>query len=69
MFLDLSNGTRVNMETNTTELNVTLLQPDVNYTAFVAAYGGDLPSEHINTTISQGKVTLSLFSMNFRYFL
>ena len=69
MFLDLPNGTRVNMETNTTELNVTSLQPDVNYTVLVVAYGGDLPSEHINTTISQGKVTLSLFSMNFRYFL
>ena len=57
MFLDLSNGTRVSMETNTTELNITSLQPDVNYTAFVVAYGGDLPSEHINTVISQGNLT------------
>ena len=57
VFLDIPNGTRVNMETNTTELNITSLQPDVNYTAFVVAYGGDLPSEHINTTISQGNVT------------
>ena len=54
MFLDLSNGTRV---TNTTELNITSLQPDLNYTTFVVAYGGDLPSEHINTTISHGKLT------------
>ena len=57
VFLDLSNGTRVNMDTNTTELNITFLQPDVNYTAFVVAYGGDLPSEHINTTIAQGNLT------------
>ena len=56
MFLDLSNSTRVSMETNTTELNITSLQPDVNYTAFVVAYGGDLPSDHINTSISQGNL-------------
>ena len=57
MFLDLSNGTRVSTETNTTELNITSLQPDVNYTAFVVAHGGDLPSEHINTAIYQGNLT------------
>ena len=57
MFLDLPNGTRVNMETNTTELNITSLQPDVNYTAFVVSYGGRLPSERINTAISQGNIT------------
>ena len=57
MFLDLANGTRVRIETNTTELNITFLQPDINYTAIVVAYGGDLPSEHINTTISQGNLT------------
>ena len=55
MFLDISNGTRVSMDTINTELNITSLQPDVNYTAFVVAYGGDLPSEHIKTAISQGK--------------
>ena len=57
MFLDISNGTRVKFDTITTELNITSLQPDVNYTAFVVAYGGDLPSEHINTAISQGNLT------------
>ena len=51
MFLDLPNGTRVSIETNTTEINVTSLQPDVNYTAFVVAYGGDIPSEHSSTII------------------
>ena len=64
MFLDLSNGTRVSMETNTTELNITSLQPDVNYIAFVVAYGGDLPSESIDITIPQGKhISLSVFSL------
>ena len=57
VFLDISNGTRISMETNTTELNITSLQPDVNYTALVVAYGGDLPSERINTAISQGNLT------------
>ena len=51
VFLDISNGTRVSTETNTTELNITFLQPDVNYTAFVVAYGGDLPSDHSSTII------------------
>ena len=57
VFLDISNGTRVSMETNITELNITSLQPDTNYTASVVAYGGDLPSERINTAISQGNLT------------
>ena len=51
MFLDLPNGTRVSIETNTTELIITFLQPDVNYTAFVVAYGGDLPSDHSSAII------------------
>ena len=63
MFLDIFNDTRVKFETNTTKLNITSLQPDVNYTAFVVAYGGDLPSEHINIVIPQGKHTLSLFTL------
>ena len=50
------------METNTTKLNITSLQPDVNYTVFVVAYGGNLPSEHINTTISQGNLTCYIHS-------
>ena len=62
VFLDISNGTRVSMETNTTELNITSLQPDVNYTVFVVAYGGGLPSEHSNTTISQGNLTCCFHS-------
>ena len=62
VFLDISNDTRVSMETNTTELNITSLQPDVNYTALVVAYGGDLSSEHINTAISQGNLTCYFYS-------
>ena len=56
MFFDISNGTRVKFETNTTKLSITSLQPDVNCTAFIVAYiyGGDLPSECINTAISEG---------------
>ena len=68
MFFDISNGTRVNMEdTNITELTITSLQPDNNYTVFVVAYGGDLPSEHSNTVvIPQGKyITLSVFLLMF----
>ena len=64
MFLDLSNGTRVSIETNTTELNITSLQPDVNYTAFVVAYGGDLPSDHSSAIILpqlQGKCAIIKF--------
>ena len=45
VFFNISNGTRVNMETNTTELNITSIQPNVNYTSFVVAYEGDLPSD------------------------
>ena len=58
VFLDIFNGTRVSMETNTTELNLNFLRPDVNYTAFVVAYGGDLPSEYSSAIIMpqlQGK--------------
>ena len=62
MFFDISNDTRINMETNTTKLNILSLQPDINYTAFVVAYGGDLPSEHINTTMSQGNLTCYIHS-------
>ena len=66
MLLDLSNGTRVSIETNATELNITFLQPDVNHTVFVVAYGGDLPSESIDIAIPQGKYsTLSVFSLTF----
>ena len=68
MFLDISNGTRVSNETNDTEFNISSLQPlqpDVNYTAFVVAYGGDLPSELVNIVILQGKYTLSVFLLMF----
>ena len=69
MFLDLSNCTQVSIDTNTTKLNITSLQPDVNYTAFVVAYGGDLPSEHITTTISQGKLTCCFTDIEVYMFL
>ena len=57
VFLDISNGTRVSTETNTTELNITSLQLNENYyITFVVAYGGDLPSDHSNAiVIHQGK--------------
>ena len=56
VFLDLPNGTRVGIETNTTELTLITLQLDNNYSTFVVAYGGDLPSDHSNiAVISQGK--------------
>ena len=56
VFLNLSNGTGVSIETNTTKLTLVSLQPDNNYSAFVVAYGGDLPSDHSNTVvISPGK--------------
>ena len=57
VFLDISNGTRVSMETNTTELNITSLRLNENYyIIFVVAYGGDIPSDHSNAiVIHQGK--------------
>ena len=57
MFLHLPNSTRVSIETNTTELNITSLEPSERfYIIFVVAYGGDLPSDHSNgIVIPQGK--------------
>ena len=56
MFLNLPNGTRVSIDTNATELTLISLQPDNNYSTFVVAYGGDLPSDHSDIAIlSQGK--------------
>ena len=69
MFLDISNGTRVSMETNTTGLNIPSLQPNIIYIAFVVAYGGDLPSDHINTTISQGNLTCCFHTLVVYMFL
>ena len=40
-------------------LNLSSLEPDVIYIAFVVAFGGDLPSNHSNTAnISPGKIWL-----------
>ena len=57
VFLYISNRTRVSIETNTTELNITSLQLNESYyIIFVVAYGGDLPSDHSSAiVISQGK--------------
>ena len=56
VFLNLPNGTRISIETNSTQLTLTSLQPDNNYSIFVVAYGGDLPSDHSDTAILfQGK--------------
>ena len=38
-------------------LTLSSLEPDVSYTAFVVAFGGDLPSAHSNTAdIPAGKI-------------
>ena len=40
-----------------TSLNLSSLEPNISYTAFVVAFGGDLPSRHSNTAnLSAGKI-------------
>ena len=61
VFYESSNGETLSEEIGVGALqDVTLslsLQPDQNYTVFVVAYGGDLPSERSNTiTIPQGQL-------------
>ena len=60
MFYESEYGVRTSGGNSTvSKLNLTLnsLEPDVSYTSFVVAYGGDLPSNHSNAaTIPAGEV-------------
>ena len=54
VFYESESGIRTSGgNTTAPQVNLTLssLEPDVNYTAFVVAFGGDLPSNHSNTAI------------------
>ena len=59
VFIETEFGVRTSGgSTTSSQLSLTLssLTPDVVYTAFVVAYGGDLPSAHSNTAeISTGE--------------
>ena len=57
VFYDLPNGTRfsIEVEENTT-LTLVKISPELSYSTFVVAYGGDLPSEASNVNnISEGE--------------
>ena len=57
VFYDLPNGTRfsIEVEENTT-LTLVNLSPELSYSTFVVAYGGDLPSKASNVNnISKGE--------------
>ena len=60
MFYESESGVRTSGGSVTaSQLNVTLssLEPNVSYTAFVVAFGGDLPSAHSNiANIPAGKI-------------
>ena len=58
VFYDLPNGTRFSteVEENTTTLTLVNISPELSYSTFVVAYGGDLPSEASNVNnISKGE--------------
>ena len=56
MFYDSSNGTRLSIDVgDSTTATIKDLDPELNYTVFVVAYGGDLPSAASNRiNISEG---------------
>ena len=60
VFYESESGVRTSGgNTTASQLNLTLssLEPDVSYTAFVVAFGGDLPSSHSNNaTIPAGEI-------------
>ena len=60
VFYESESGVRTSGgNTTATQVNLTLssLEPNVSYTAFVVAFGGDLPSAHSNNaTIPAGEV-------------
>ena len=54
VFYESESGVRTSGgNTTAPQVNLTLnsLEPDVSYTAFVVAFGGDLPSNYSNTAI------------------
>ena len=59
VFYESESGVRTSGgNTTATQVNLTLssLEPDFSYTAFVVAFGGDLPSNHSNyATIPAGE--------------
>ena len=56
VFYDSPNGTRLSIDVgNNTMTTIKNLDPKLNYTVFVVAYGGDLPSAaSIKSNISEG---------------
>ena len=48
IFYELSDGTRLSVDVGNTTQGTLSLALDQNYTAFVVAYGGDLPSNTSN---------------------
>ena len=60
VFYESESGVRTSGgNTTVSQVNLTLssLEPDASYTAFVVAYGDDLPSAHSNTAnIPAGKI-------------
>ena len=62
VFIETESGNRIsggNTTSSQLSLNLDSLDPYITYTAFVVAYGGDLPSAHSNTAdISAGKSLL-----------
>ena len=60
VFYESESGVRTSGgNTTATQVNLTLssLEPNISYTAFVVAFGGDLPSAHSNNaTIPAGEV-------------
>ena len=58
VFYKSSNGTRLSEDVgNSSMIILNALDPELNYSAFVVAYGGDLPSAASSSvSISQGNV-------------
>ena len=56
VFYESSNGTRLSKDVgNSTMILLDALEPELSYSAFVVAYGGDLPSAASNSVnISEG---------------
>ena len=59
MFYDSPNGTRLSIDVGNNSLTtIEDLDPELNYSVFVVAYGGDLPSAASNRgNISKGMST------------
>ena len=48
VFYNLSNGTRFTELYSTTVPTIKIVDPELGYSAFIVAFGGDLPSEASN---------------------